>query len=104
MTVHVWTRKGDYVGYVFTDDRGRGLDFVGNEEHGEKVKAALMSFIRDGSSDILEVQASGHKWQRSVEFPSTEWVAVAAIMSLPAEGYRIHVILEAQHGEAPFPA
>jgi hypothetical protein len=92
MTVHVWTREGEYLGYVWTQPPDR-VDFVGNAE-GEKVKAALMSVARDAGSDFIEIRVAG-RMNKTVEFPGPDWVAVAAIMALPAKGYRVHVIMEA---------
>ncbi len=95
MTVHVWTREGEYLGYVWTQFPDR-LDFFGNgnEEEGEKVKAALMSVARDAGSDFIEIRVAG-RMNKTVEFPGPDWVAIAAIMALPAKGYRVHVIMEA---------
>jgi hypothetical protein len=93
MTVHVWAREGEYLGYLWTQFPDR-LDFVGNEEEEEKVKAALMSVVREADSDFIEIRVVG-RWQRTIEFPGPDWLAIAAIMTLPAKGYRVHVIMEA---------
>jgi len=92
LTVHVWTREGQYVGYVMTQP-GWKLDVVADDEaHRERVKAALLSVKGDGS-DFIEVRATG-MWRRSLEFPEPRWVAVASV--LPPAGYRVHVIMDAE--------
>jgi hypothetical protein len=96
VTVHVWKGK-TYIGQVFTSG-SRGFTpadhLIGvqadDENEGEKIKQLLLR----GQSDYLEVR-SGARKTIELEFPSEDWLAVTCLMVLPAEGYRVHIIRDA---------
>jgi hypothetical protein len=96
VTVHVW--KGEtYIGQVFVSgsrvftpaDHLIGVQ-ADDEVEGEKVKQLLLG----GQSDYLEVRSGGRKMME-LEFPSEDWLAITCLMVLPAQGYRVHIIRDA---------
>jgi hypothetical protein len=94
--VHVWNRDGTYVGEVYTDSSMRLEVFGDDEAETKQVKAILTD--QATKTDMIELRATDLR--RTVEFPGAEWLALASLMLLPSEGYRVHIISDPVRAES----
>jgi hypothetical protein len=98
MAVHVWSKDGEYLGEIAKGGYERlGVSDANNEELMRAVGVLLdRPPISDGGG--FEVRFGSRS--RFLEFPEQDWLDVAAILYLPAAGFRVHVIRNAEPGEA----
>jgi hypothetical protein len=94
--VHVWTSDGTYVGEVYADSRLR-LE-VNGADGTETTKIRTILTDLASKTDWIEVRAADLR--RAIEFPGSEWLALASLIVLPREGYRVHIISEAVQDES----
>jgi hypothetical protein len=94
MTVHVWSKDGEYLGHIAKGNRETlGVSDNSNEE---LMRALNVVLERPPISDSggFEVRF-GSKPLRYLEFPDEDWLDVAAILFLPPAGFRVHIIRDA---------
>jgi hypothetical protein len=89
--VHVWTEDGAYVGELYSDSRLQFQVVSDDEGHRERIRTLLVDLAKTG--DWMEFRAADRR--QAFEFPGAEWLAFAALLILPREGYRVHVIAPA---------
>lgn len=95
MTVHVWTKDGEYIGEIFHERFDR-LEMKGEHADKQAVMDALLS--RPPMNDMGGIDLKTDK-RRFLEFPSEEWLHVAAVLYLPPAGFRVHVTAGPSTGE-----
>jgi hypothetical protein len=85
MTIHVLKGR-TYIAEIGTHDR-QGVWVSGEGEEADKIKQLLLGY------DWMTVKMDQRTLE--MEFPSEDWLSFAALVLLPPEGYRVHVIRDA---------
>ena len=89
MAVHVWSKDGEYLGQIAGRDDLFDVSDPGNKE---LMRATDVLLGRPPISDSGGIDVRFGDQRRYLEFPSEDWLGVAAIVYLPPAGFRVHVI------------
>ena len=95
MTVHVW-KDGTYIGQIV---RARFDQIeVLSEDENERARLKELLLNAKAFAPTHDFELRSGETRRFYEFASDEWVDMAALLVLPREGYRVHVIQEPPRG------